>query len=72
VHGNATATAGNIVAHESLFRLGIVSEPLAGALWLFVPKVFTGGQVFMQGEVATMLWLAIMGAKKRRLATAES
>jgi hypothetical protein len=37
VHGNAAATASNIAAHESLFRLGIVSEPLAGALWLFVP-----------------------------------
>src|SRR5437763_3375976 len=37
VHGNATATANNIVAHESLFRLGIVSQLLASVLWLFVP-----------------------------------
>ena len=37
VHGNAAATAGNIAAHESLFRLGIVSELLAAVLWLFVP-----------------------------------
>ena len=37
VHGNATATAANIAAHEPLFRLGIASEPLAAALWLFVP-----------------------------------
>jgi hypothetical protein len=37
VHGNATATASNIAAHESLFRLGIASQPLAYALWLFVP-----------------------------------
>ena len=37
VYGNATATASNIVAHESLFRLGIVSSLLAAALWLFVP-----------------------------------
>ena len=36
VHGNAAATAGNIVEHESLFRLGIVSELIAGVLWLFV------------------------------------
>lgn len=36
VHGNATATANNIAAHESLFRLGIVSELLASALWIFV------------------------------------
>lgn len=37
VHGNATATANNIVAHETLFRLGIVSELLGSVLWLFVP-----------------------------------
>src|SRR5436305_1952934 len=37
VHGNATATANNIVAHESLFRLSIVSQLLASVLWLFVP-----------------------------------
>ncbi len=37
VHGNATATANNIVAHESLFRWGIVSQLLASVLWLFVP-----------------------------------
>jgi hypothetical protein len=37
VQGNATATANNIAAHESLFRLGIVSNLLAAALWLFVP-----------------------------------
>lgn len=36
VHGNAAATVGNIAAHESLFRLGIVSELVAGVLWLFV------------------------------------
>lgn len=37
VHGIAAATASNIVAHELLFRLGIVSELLAAVLWLFVP-----------------------------------
>jgi Domain of unknown function (DUF4386) len=36
VHGNAAATANNIAAHESLFRLGIVSYLLGGALWVFV------------------------------------
>ena len=37
VHGNAAATANNIVAHELLFRLGIVSYLVASALWIFVP-----------------------------------
>jgi hypothetical protein len=37
VHGNAAATANNIAAHESLLRLGIVSELLTSTLWIFVP-----------------------------------
>jgi Domain of unknown function (DUF4386) len=37
VSGNAAATANNIAAHESLFRLGIVSGLLSSALWIFVP-----------------------------------
>ena len=36
VHGNATATANNIAAHESLFRLGIVSDLLTGTMGLFL------------------------------------
>lgn len=36
VSGNATATAANIAAHESLFRWGIVSQVVGSALWLFV------------------------------------
>ena len=36
VSGNATATATNIAAHESLFRLGIVSDLLTGFLSLVV------------------------------------
>jgi len=30
-------------------------------------KVFTYGQPFMWGELAIMLWLAILGAKEQRL-----
>ena len=36
VHGNATATANNIAAHESLFRFGIVSDLFVGTIVIFV------------------------------------
>jgi hypothetical protein len=36
VHGNAAATAGNIVAHETLFRFGIVSDLFCGTILIFV------------------------------------
>jgi hypothetical protein len=36
VHGNATATANNIVAHETLFRLGIVSDLISGVIVIFL------------------------------------
>ena len=36
VHGNAAATAGNIVAHETLFRLGIAGSVIGQAAFIFV------------------------------------
>lgn len=36
VHGNAPATAGNILASESLFRLGIASNLVAATIFIFV------------------------------------
>src|SRR3989442_6562828 len=46
VRGNATATANNIVAHETLFRLGIVSDLISGAIVIFLAlalyRLFTG------------------------------
>jgi len=36
VHGNAAATAGNISAHETLFRLGIAGELIGQAGFIFV------------------------------------
>jgi hypothetical protein len=36
VHGNATATASNIAAHETLFRLGIVGDLLTATIGLAV------------------------------------
>ncbi len=39
VHGNAQATASNILAHETLFRLGIASELIGQAGFIFVAFV---------------------------------
>jgi Domain of unknown function (DUF4386) len=36
VSGNASATANNIAAHESLFRLGIVSDLFCGTILIFL------------------------------------
>jgi hypothetical protein len=36
VSGNATATAGNIAAHETLFRFGIVAELFTGVMAIFL------------------------------------
>jgi hypothetical protein len=36
VHGNATATADNIAAHETLFRLGIAGDLFCGTILIFL------------------------------------
>src|SRR2546426_11769481 len=36
VHGNATATANNIAAHETLFRFGITGDLFTGTMVIFV------------------------------------
>ncbi len=36
VHGNATATANNIAAHELLFRLGIATDLFCGTILIFL------------------------------------
>jgi hypothetical protein len=40
VTGNATATAAKIAAHESLFRLGIVSDLFCGTILIFLVLAF--------------------------------
>jgi hypothetical protein len=40
VAGNATATAANIAAHETLFRLGIVSDLFTGTMVIFLTLAF--------------------------------
>src|SRR5436309_8407922 len=60
VHGNATATANNIVAHESLFRLGIVSQLLASVLWLFVPLALY--RLLKEVDQALAVLMVILGS----------
>ena len=40
VHGNATATASNIAAHEWLFRFGIVSDLFCAVILIFLTLAF--------------------------------
>lgn len=40
VHGDAATTASNIVAHETLFRLGIVSELFSAVVLIFLVLAF--------------------------------
>jgi len=47
VHGNAAATANNVEAHETLFRLGIAGA-LIGQAWFYLRSV--GSLRFAQGS----------------------
>ena len=60
VHGNTAATANNIAAHESLFRLGIVSQLLASVLWLFVPLALY--RLLKEVDQALAVLMVILGS----------
>ncbi|HKW61960.1 MAG TPA: DUF4386 domain-containing protein [Candidatus Acidoferrum sp.] len=57
VSGNAAATAGNILASERLFRLGIVSEVICAAEWVFVLWAFYW---LLGGVNKTHAWLMVV------------
>src|SRR5207244_10562070 len=60
VHGNAAATANNIVAHEFLFRLGIVSELLGSVLWISLTLALN--RLFKQVDQELAVLMLILGS----------
>ena len=60
VHGNAAVTANNIAGHEFLFRFGMVSYLLGGALWIFVTLALY--QLFKGVNQALAILMVILGA----------
>ena len=76
VSGDAAATAANILAHESSFRLGIASNLIATALTYsfanllspplaryLTPYIMAPG---MLGEASLTLWLLVFGVNAKR------
>lgn len=60
VRGDATATANNIVAHEWLFRLGIVGDLLSGTFAIFV--VLALYRLFKDVNQTYAVLMVILGA----------
>ena len=60
VHGNAAVTANNIAGHEFLFRFGMVSYLLGGALWIFVTLALY--RLFKGVNQALAILMVILGA----------
>src|SRR5438094_9878369 len=60
VHGNATATANNIAAHELLFRLGIVGDLLTGTMAIFLTLALY--RLFKGVDQALARLMVILGA----------
>jgi hypothetical protein len=64
VHGNASATAANIAAHETLFRLGIVGDLFCGTMVIFV--VLALYRLFKGVDQNLAVLVVILGACCRR------
>jgi len=63
VHGNATATANNIAAHETLFRLGIACNLIGQAGFIFVAlALYDLLKEVNQRQALVMLTLILIGA----------
>lgn len=61
VRGNAVATANNISAHESLFRLGIVSELVGAVIFIFVvPALYRLLKEVNRNHAALMVILGLV------------
>lgn len=60
VHGNPAATADNLVAHELLFRFGIVCYLAGAALWLFVPLALY--RLLRSVNQPLAEWMVILGS----------
>lgn len=60
VYDNAAATANNIVAHESLFRFGIVSYLLGAAGWIFVTLALY--RLFKEVDQGLAVLMVILGS----------
>ena len=61
-HGNAEATTRNIVAHEALFRLGIVSDLFCGTIIIFIAlalyRLFKGVDQHLAVLMVILIYLA--------------
>jgi hypothetical protein len=60
VPGNATATANNIAAHETLFRLGIVADLFTGVMALFLTLALY--RLFKEVDQGLAVVLVILGS----------
>jgi hypothetical protein len=60
VSENATATVSNITRHELLFRFGILSQLLTGALWIFVTLALY--RLFKEVDRGLAVLMVILGS----------